>query len=79
MGTLELRNKWKEAIISVDDRFLRMIDALHESYKKEDDFFDEIPPQIQELLKESREEIKNGKFSTHEEVMNRVKKKYNIS
>ena len=79
MGTLELRNKWKEAIINVDDRFLRMIDALHESYKKEDDFFDEISPQIQELLKESREEIKNGKFSTHKEVMNRVKEKYNIS
>ena len=79
MGTLELRNKWKESILNVDDRFLRMIEALHETYKKEEDFFDEIPPQIQELLNESREDIKNGNFSTHEEVMNRVKEKYNIS
>lgn len=79
MGSVELRNKWKEAIVNVDDRFLRMIEALHESYQKENDFFDETPPQIQELLKESRKDIKNGKFSTHEEVMNRVRTKYNIS
>lgn len=79
MGTIELRNKWKEAIVNVDDRFLRMIDALHETYKKEEDFFDEIPKEIQELLNESRKDIKEGKFSTHEEVMSEVKKKYSVS
>lgn len=79
MGTIELRNKWKEAIVNVDDRFLRMIDALHETYKKEADFFDEIPKEIQELLNESRKDIKEGKFSTHEEVMSEVKKKYSVS
>ena len=79
MGTIELRNKWKEAIVNVDDRFLRMIDALHETYKKEEDFFDEIPKEIKDLLNESREDIKNGKFSTHKEVMVEVRKKYNIS
>ena len=43
MGTVELRNKWKEAIGKVDDRFLRMVDALYETYSKDQvDFFEEL-------------------------------------
>jgi hypothetical protein len=54
MGTVELRNKWKEAIGKVDDRFLRMVDALYETYSKDQvDFFEELPKEIQELLIES--------------------------
>ncbi|MDA9303771.1 hypothetical protein N9Q03_01380 [Flavobacteriaceae bacterium] len=80
MGTVELRNKWKEAIGKVDDRFLRMVDALYETYSKDQvDFFEELPKEIQELLIESRENIKNGDFFTHEEVMSEVRKKFNIS
>lgn len=80
MGTVELRNKWKEAIGKVDDRFLRMVDALYETYSKyQVDFFEELPKEIQELLIESRENIKNGDFFTHEEVMSEVRKKFNIS
>jgi hypothetical protein len=80
MGTVELRNKWKEAIGKGDDRFLRMVDALYETYSKDQvDFFEELPKEIQELLIESRENIKNGDFFTHEEVMSEVRKKFNIS
>ncbi len=80
MGTVELRNKWKEAIGKVDGRFLRMVDALYETYSKDQvDFFEELPKEIQELLIESRENIKNGDFFTHEEVMSEVRKKFNIS
>jgi hypothetical protein len=80
MGTVELRNKWKEAIGKVDDRFLRMVDALYETYSKDQvDFFEELPKEIQELLIESRENIKNGDFFTNEEVMSEVRKKFNIS
>lgn len=32
MGTAELRNKWIQSITKVDGRFLRMVDALYESY-----------------------------------------------
>lgn len=54
MGTVKLRNKWKEAIGKVDDRFLRMVDALYETYSKDQvDFFEELPKEIQELLIES--------------------------
>ena len=81
MSTAELRNKWEKSISLVDDKFLQMIDALYETYIKEEeaDFFDELPKEIQELLMERREDIKNGKFSTHEEVMAEVRKRYNIA
>ena len=34
MGALELREKWKKSIKTVDDRFLQMVDALYEGYFK---------------------------------------------
>ena len=80
MGTVELRNKWKEAIGKVDDRFLRMVDALHETYTNDQvDFFDALPKEIQTLLLESKQDIKNGDFFTHEEVISEARKKFNIS
>ena len=79
MGTIELRNKWKETIVNVDDRFLRMIDALHKTYIQNEDFYDDVPTEIQKILNESRNDIKNGDFSTHEQVMKDVREKYNIS
>lgn len=34
MEAVELREKWKKSIKTVDDRFLQMIDALYEGYFK---------------------------------------------
>lgn len=34
MGALELREKWKQSIKTVDVRFLQMVDALYEGYFK---------------------------------------------
>ncbi|UGU15389.1 hypothetical protein LS482_17115 [Sinomicrobium kalidii] len=34
MGALELREKWKQSIKTVDIRFLQMVDALYEGYFK---------------------------------------------
>ncbi|MBC9795863.1 hypothetical protein [Sinomicrobium weinanense] len=34
MGALELREKWKRSIKTVDIRFLQMVDALYEGYFK---------------------------------------------
>lgn len=38
MGTVELRKKWVRSIVNVDDRFLRMVDALYDSYKEDIDY-----------------------------------------
>ena len=84
MGIAELRMKWLKSITEVDDRFLRMIDALYLSYsgKKEDnkvDFFVELPIEIQELLLESSAQAKAGKTKPHSEVMAKYRKKYNVA
>jgi uncharacterized short protein YbdD (DUF466 family) len=34
MSTIELRKKWIKSINTVDERFLRMVDALYEGYFK---------------------------------------------
>ena len=34
MGAPELREKWVQSIKTVDERFLRMVDALYEGYFK---------------------------------------------
>lgn len=81
MGALELRNKLVEIINSSDERFLRMVNALHKSYQKNQDvdFFTELPTEIQELLMESREQARAGKTRSHKEVMADFRNKYNIS
>jgi len=79
MGAIDLRNKWVESIGKVDERFLRMVDALYESYvKDETDFFDELPKEIQELIDEGLEEAKLGKVRIHSDVMSEYRQKYDI-
>jgi len=34
MSSIELRKKWVQSITTVDERFLRMVDALYEGYYK---------------------------------------------
>lgn len=81
MGTLKLRNKLIEIINSSDERFLRLVNALHKSYhdNKDTDFFTELPVDIQELLLQSRKQAYDGKTRLHSEVMANFRDKYNIS
>jgi len=82
MGTLELKNIISQYMNTADDKVLQIVKAVFESYQKNDDnadFFNELPAEIQELLMESREDIKKGEFFTHEEVMKEVNQKYNIA
>lgn len=81
MEVLELRKKWEKSIGNVDERFLRMIDALYNSYsnEKDVDFFDELPTEIQDLLLESRKQAREGKVKSHKEVMIKYRDKYNTA
>lgn len=81
MGTIELRKKLIQSIATVDERFLRMVDALYKSYtqgQEDPDFFDELPLEIQSLLAESLEQIEKGEVATHKEVVENFRKKYNF-
>ena len=80
MEATDLRSKWLDSIGKVDERFLRMVDALYESYiKEETDFFDKLPIEIQELIDEGLDEAKLGKVRPHSEVMAEYRQKYNIA
>ncbi len=80
METEELRKKWMRVITQVDDRFLQLVDTLYKNFSKDnDDFFDNLPEDIKELLMESREDLKNGNFYKHENVISEFKEKYKIT
>ena len=83
MGTIELKNIISQYMNTADDKLLRIVKAVFESYQKEEesdiDFFDELPIEVQELLTESRKQAKEGKLTPHREVMNKYRKKYNVA
>lgn len=80
METLELRKKWKKSITKVDERFLRMVDALYQSYtQNEQDAFNDLPDAAKQLIDQGLEDIKQGRIHSHEEVMSKFKKKYNLA
>lgn len=80
MGAVDLKHKVLEIINSSDERFLRMVNALHKSYStnKDDNFFNELPIEIQELLMDSRTQAKKGNTRTHSQVMADFREKYNM-
>jgi len=81
MGTVELKEIIKQYVNIADDKILRIVKAVFESYQKEEeiDFFDELPKEIQELLMESRLQAKQGKLTPHKEVMAKYRAKYNVA
>lgn len=80
METLDLRKKWMNSINKVDERFLRMLDALYESYVKENpDPIDELPELAKKLIDQGLEDVKQGRIYTHDDVMAEFRKKYDIA
>jgi len=79
MSTIELRKKWIKSIVNVDDTFLQMIDALYQTYTQEEQgLFEDLPVEIQEILIKSQKNIEEGNYFLHEEVMEKVKQKFNF-
>jgi len=81
MDTLELRKKVLKSLAVVDEKFLKMVDALHDSYTQNQnlDFFEELPIEIQEILLLSRNQAETGKTKLHKDVMKSFRKKYNFA
>lgn len=79
MGKVELKNKIIEIINTSDERFLRMVNALHKTYK-EDEFGDDVVAHTMSGEAVTREQyIKNnmeavasyqkGAFKTQKEIL----------
>jgi uncharacterized membrane-anchored protein len=62
MITAELRNKWQKSIQLVDNKFLRMIDSLYETYINEGKSDEvEVPEIFQKLIEKGLEDSKSGR------------------
>lgn len=70
MKTIELRNKWRKTIDTVDDRFIRMIEALYQSYSNEDTSYN-ISDEHKKILDQRIENHKTN--PTHGRNWNDVK------
>ncbi len=79
METIKLREKWQKSISKVDDRFIRMIDALYKSYTSEENIYDDLPEEAKHLIDQGLKDIEEGRIHSHENVLAEFKEKYNIS
>ena len=80
METIELREKWKKSIMKVDDHFLRMVEALYQSYTQNKiDTYNNLPIIAKQLIDKGLEDIKEGRIHSHEDVMSEFKKKFNLA
>ena len=79
MGTIELKNKLVDIINSSDETFLRMVNALHQTYKDNTSNESDIiaytfkgesltKADIIENNKEAIKSIERGEFKTHSEM-----------
>jgi len=78
MGTVELRKKWVRSIVNVDDRFLRMVDALYNSYTEDIDY--DISEEHKKILDQRLEDHKTNPTLGRDwdEVKTELSAKYGI-
>jgi hypothetical protein len=74
MSTLEyiqLRDDLLKKLIDTKDvNLLQKIKDIFNN-NEEEDFFDELPKEVQDLILQSNEDIKEGRLIPHEDVMKR--------
>ena len=80
MGTIELRNTITQYLSKADDKVLRIVKAVFETYEEEEiDFSDTLPDVAKKLIENGLEDVKEGRVHSHHEVMQVFRKKYNIT
>ena len=80
MSTLELRNIINQYTREADNKVLRIVKAVFESYQQEDSVEeDDITEIFYKLIEKGLEDSKAGRIRSHEDVMADVKKRYNIA
>lgn len=72
-------------VIEADEQYKNMLLEIAQAIKakitfeeKEADFWEDLPEHVKSGILEGQEQIKQGKFSTHQEVMAKYKAKYNL-
>ena len=80
MNTVELRQEIINSLANADERVLRMVRSLLDNYKKDKvESFDVLPEIVQKILLKSNQEAKQGKVTSHKEIMSKYRKEFNVS
>lgn len=74
-----------KVVIETKDEYKSMLQEIAAAIKakitfeeSETDFWEELPEHVKTGILESQEQFKQGKFSTHEDIMGKYKAKYNL-
>lgn len=70
-------------VIETDSQFKKMLEEIAIAIKaeitfeeSETDYLDALPPRVQKGIMESKEQVENGNYKVHEEVMNAYKTRF---
>ena len=73
MSSAEMRKKAKKLLDEADDRVVKMVYKMLEADSAED-WWDDLPKEVQDSIDKSIAELDAGKGIPHEEVMKKYKK-----
>ena len=73
MSSAEMRKKTKKMLDEADDRMVKMVHAMLEA-DKEDDWWDDLPKEVQDSIDKAIAELDAGKGIPHDVVMKKYKK-----
>jgi len=80
MNTLKLRKEVINSLANADEQVLLMVRTLLENYTvNKITSFDKLPEIIQRILLKSNEEARQGKVTSHKEIMQKYSKKFNVT
>ena len=73
-ATEVLRKQVKQSIDKADDKSLRRVQAILEVDQEEEDWWDELPREVQVSLKRALKESEEGKGIPHEQMLEKYSK-----
>ena len=80
MNTLKLRKEVINSLANADEQVLLMVRTLLENYTvNKITSFDKLPEIIQRILLKSNEEARQGKVTSHKEIMHKYSKKFKVT
>ncbi len=69
-----LRKQIKQSIDKADDKSLRRVQAILEVDQEEEDWWDELPHEVQQSLERALKESEEGKGIPHSQMMEKYSK-----
>jgi len=74
MGAVELKELINQYVTDADEKVLRIVKAVFESYQVE-----ETPEVFRKLIEKGLEDSEAGRVRSHKDVMSDIRKRYNVA